>query len=927
MILLIVAAAIILPMVFKDEIIARAKDEINKNLTAQVDFEDIDISLFRSFPDFSLTIENTTVDGQGTFEGVRLAEVEDFTVDLNLFSVISGNQYEVERIWISDANVHVVIDTAGNANYDIMKASEDTATVDTAASSDFQLTLEEYGLENFNLIYDDREGEIYARLQNLNHSGTGDFSEEIVDLSTETTIEALTVKYGGMAYLDHVDADLDADFEFNQPEFKITFRENQLSLNNLLLNFSGFVAMPEEDITMDLAFEAPENQFKSILSLVPAVYQESFADVETSGDFALKGSVSGTYNGEQETYPQYDIKFNINEASFQYPDLPAGVENIAVDAHIYNKTSDLDGTVVNVPTARATVAGSPVMARLNLSKPMSNPTFEAFLETNMDLSDIGRVVPSDDFDYSGQVMANLDLAGNMADIENERYENVKAEGAITASNVVLQSDSLPYNVRVDELDMQFSPQNVALNAFNSQLGQSDISANGTINNILAYALKDEALNADFSLTSNLIDLNELMGAVEEEGEAEEEVETDTTGSMEIIRIPDNLDVRLTADVQRLLYDNLEIEGVNGVVTVQNGTASLENLMMDLLGGSLALSGSYNSTPPLPMVDMNFKINNFGFKESYDKLVSIRQLAPIMKYSSGTYSTGFSFSSKLNSDMTPEYSTVEASGSLNTQNLETSPQSLEKVASALNNPSLKTLNIGDVSLDFTINDGRVEVEPFDFSAANVDATVFGTMGLDQTLDYTMSLDIPVSGINANDLLEKIGATQGGMAEVQILIGGTFSNPTVTTSLGDIVGNVVDNLKEKAREKVEEVKDDAVEKVNEKAQQLIDEAEQRGDELISQAQAQADKIVSEAESAAQKLRSEADNRASQLEDEAKGNILKEQGAKVAAKKIRDEADDKAQQLINEAEKRAQSLVDKAREQKEQLVKQARDKGQVQ
>ena len=120
LILLVVAAAVILPAIFKDEIISRAKDEMNKYLTATVDFKDIDISLFRSFPDFALTLEETTVDGKGIFEGTRLADIGSVNVNLNLFSVISGNSYEIEGIQIKDATVHVVVDTSGVANYDIV---------------------------------------------------------------------------------------------------------------------------------------------------------------------------------------------------------------------------------------------------------------------------------------------------------------------------------------------------------------------------------------------------------------------------------------------------------------------------------------------------------------------------------------------------------------------------------------------------------------------------------------------------------------------------------------------------------------------------------------------------------------------------------------------------------------------------------------
>ncbi|MDZ7846680.1 MAG: AsmA-like C-terminal region-containing protein [Owenweeksia sp.] len=924
LIILLLAAILILPLVFKDEIIARAKSEINRTVTAQVDFEDINISLFRSFPDFSLSIENTTVDGTGRFEGVRLASIEDFTVDLELFSVISGQQFQVEKIAVSNARLHVVIDTSGQANYDIVATSEaDTSEADTAGTSDFKLTLKEYLLENVEVIYDDREGHIYAHLENINHSGRGDFTQEIVNLQTETEIDALSLRYEGINYLTQIKTVLNADFKYNQSNYQLDFGENELRLNELPLHFTGMIAIPDDAVKMDMAFEAPTSNLKNLLSLVPAVYLEGYEDMEASGDFLLEGSLAGTYDYE-DTYPQYDFKMKVNQGSFQYPDLPVGVNEISIDARVFNETSALDGTVVQIPKASAVIAGSPVAARLHLSKPISNPVFDVYLKTDMDLANLAKVVPPQGFKYSGQLKADLALAGNMADIEAERYDQVKAEGNLRINQMKLQSDSLPFPIGISAMDMAFSPQKVALKTFESKLGRSDISANGSILNLMGYALKDQALKADFSLYSKLLDLNELSKTTSTgEAEAEQGEKSDTASALEVVRIPENLDIQLNTQVDKVIYDNLNINNLSGQVALSRGKAHLDNLVMNLLEGTLALSGSYNSKPAQPQVDLNFKIDQFGFKESFQQLASIRKLAPIMQSLTGVYSTSLQLASALNQDMSPDYGSIEASGTLTTRNVTAAPKVLQKLSNTLQNPDLSSLDISNLNLNYRIENGRVVVDPFKFSAGQVSATVDGYMGLDQSLDYTMDMEIPVKGIKAGSLLNKIGATDGGTVNMQVGIGGTASNPKITTSLGDVVGGVVDNLKEKAKEKVEEVK----EEVNQKAQALIEDAEKKGDQLIAEAQKKGDALVAEAKKQAQNLRNEAEKKATKLEKEAEGNILKEKGAGIAAKKIRDEADDKANKLVSEAQKRADQLVNEAEKQKQQLVDEARQKAQLQ
>lgn len=926
LLLFIVAAAIFIPIIFEDEIEDRAKSEINKNLNATVTFEDIGVSLFSRFPNFSVSIDDFTVDGQGEFEGTRLAEVADFNLEIDLFSVLFGDAFEILAIDLKDADIHVVINEEGKANYDIYPSGEsDTAVADTSASGGFKMVLQGYSIENFNLIYDDREGEMKVIIKELNHSGSGDFSESIVNLTTQTSIEAFTFKMEEVAYLSHVNVQSDFDMTFDQEAFKFTFGENHVGINNLILNFTGTVAMPGDDIDMDLKFNTPESSFKSLLSLIPAIYTQDFEDLTASGNFNIEGSAKGTYNGDLETYPAYSLALKVSDGSFQYPDLPAGVNNVHVDLIVVNESSDLDGTVVNLREAIANIAGNPFEARFLLKNPISDPDFNASVKTNLNLANLNKVVPSECFEYEGTVDANFQVAGVMSDINAERYESVQASGDIRLNNLYLQSDSLPYVVEVSQAHMSLAPQEATLHTFEAKLGESDLNANGSIKNLMAYYLNDEVLKGDFSFSSSYLNINELY-APEPDAENNETKPEDTT-AMAVIRLPEDIKFLLNASIDQLLYDDLNIRNISGTIMLENGQASMEKLTMDMLEGSMALSGVYNSVPDAPEVSMDFKIKGFSFQESFEKFVTIQRLAPIMKNTSGNYSTGLNFDSKLNPDMSPDLSSVNASGTLSTSKLVTSGKALGKVAQALNNESLAALEIGAMALDFAIQDGQLKVEPFDFKAGQIGATVFGTSNLDQSIDYTMNLNIPVSGINASALLEKIGASQGAKVNLGVNITGTYTDPKISTSLGDLAKGVVDNLKEKAREKVEEVKQEAKDEVNKKAQQLISQAEAKGDALIAAAEEQAAKLVAEARKQADNIRAEADKQASKIEAEAEGNFLKEKAAKAAADEVRKKAETKATELVNAAQQKGEQLIDEAKKRKESLVDEARQKGQVQ
>jgi len=928
--IVLVAVGLLLPVLFKGEIEEKAKGEINKNLTATVNFKEVGVNLFSAFPNFLVSIEELTVDGQGDFEGLRLVELGNFELELDLWSVLLGSQFEIESIKLENTTVNVRVKPDGTANYDIVKSTEsatpETAEADTATGS-FKLALRHYALENFNLNYLDEEGEIKAVIKNLNHSGDGDFTQAVVNLNTQTSIEALTVQMEEVAYLKQVAVQSDFALSYNQETEKLTLGENHLDLNNLVLNFSGALSLPDKagNMDLDLKFNTPENSFKSLLSLIPAIFTQDFSSLTASGNFSLQGAVQGAYRPEAEEYPAFDLNLAVNEGSFQYPSLPAGVEQVMVDLSLSNTSSQLDGTEIHLKKATARIANNPLEASFHLVTPLSDPDFSAQLKTKLQLENLAKVVPAQGYDYAGTLEADFSTAGRLSHIEREQYEKVQAQGYLKATAISLKGDSLPMPIQIPVAEMNLSPQKVSLDQFKAQFGSSDLQANGSLTNLMSYVLSDELLSGTFSLQGQRLNLNEL-GSTEGEEPAAESTATTDTSALSVIRLPQNIAFGLTASLDTVLYQDLQLTQLRGQVLLKEGQAQLQDVRVNGLGGAMVVNGSYNSVPQSPEVDFNFKLQNLSFQESFRYLNTVQQLAPIMKNTTGTYSMGLNFTSLLNPDMSPDLASVFAKGSLETSRLETESKVLTKISTAVKNPKLAQLSLAGVDLNFTVKDGRLSVEPFDIKAGAIRGSVAGSNGLDQSLDYVMDLKVPLKGIGAQNLLNQLGAAQSGNVDLKVNIGGTMTQPKISTSLGDLAKNVVDNLKDQAKEKVEELKQEATDKVNKEAQKLVEEASKKGDELIKAAEAQAQKIRDEAAKQAQRIKDEAYKRADKIEKEAEGNILKETAAKATAKGIRDQADKQAQKVIDEADKQANNLVQKAKDEKQKLVNEAKAKAQI-
>jgi uncharacterized protein involved in outer membrane biogenesis len=167
-ILLFVVAIFAIPYFYKDKIVNYIKADINKNINAKVDFKDVDLSLFKSFPNFNLGIDQLTVDGVETFKNVRLLEAKDLNLTLDIKSVFGGDQIKINKIGVEHAKVNILVLENGKANYDITKPSETQSE-----PSKFNIDLKQYFIKNSDLIYDDKSMGFKAELKNLNHVGSG----------------------------------------------------------------------------------------------------------------------------------------------------------------------------------------------------------------------------------------------------------------------------------------------------------------------------------------------------------------------------------------------------------------------------------------------------------------------------------------------------------------------------------------------------------------------------------------------------------------------------------------------------------------------------------------------------------------------------------------------------------------------------------
>ncbi|MEO9144599.1 MAG: AsmA-like C-terminal region-containing protein [Ginsengibacter sp.] len=929
--LVLIAIAFILPIIFKGKIMAIAKKEINKNINARVDFKDVDISLFRHFPRLAVGLENLQVIGNGEFSKDTLIASKQIDIALNLMSLFGNSEMKIYSITVDQPRIHTIVNREGNVNWDITKP--DTSTT-TGEKSDFKLNLKKYTINDGYISYVDIPGDMSSEIFHVDHSGSGDFTSDLFTLKTKTSAESVSFTYAKIPYLVDAKAALNADIQVDNKNNKYTFKTDDILLNDLKLSSEGyFQFVNDTTYGMDIKFNAPSTEFKTLLSLIPAIYKNDFSKIKTSGKAIFNGFVKGEYNSVK--MPAYTINLTVENGFFQYPDLPQPVKNIGLAVKVDNPDGITDHTVVNISKGHIEFGNDPFDFTLLLKNPVTDQYIETAIKGKLNLAQVTQFVKlsggtklsgmidadaaakgniavitqqkagpftangfinisnlnysSNDFpqpirnsniqvkfenpdgiadhtvievpaahveignnpiDFniliknpattlyfdgaakgkfnlasiaqfttlepgtklSGMLSADIAFKGNKAAIDKKEYEKINTSGTLQVSGVNYMSKEYPGGIQVSDAAFTFNPKNITLNSLNAEYLKSHITASGSIDNAIGYALKDEPIAGTLNIHADKLNLNDFMGT-----------DTATTGNTasDPFIVPKNIAFTLNAGVDKLTYDKTDYNNLKGTVAIKDQTVVLKNMEMDALDGKIGLNGSYSTKNDKkhPDISLAYDVKGLSAEKAFYAFNTVQKLMPIGKFISGVINSQLTMNGKLGSGMMPDMSTLTGKGDLLLlKGVLKKFAPVEKLAQTLNIAELSGFALKDIKSYFEFANGKVLVKPFHVKVKDIDMEIGGVHGLDQSINYVIGMKVPrsVMGSQGNALINSLAqqasakgipVTLGDYINLNVKMEGTITNPIIKTDLNETAGTVADEMKQQAADFVKNKIDSA------------------------------------------------------------------------------------------------------------------------
>lgn len=824
---------ILTPFIFKSSLEKLLKKTINEHAPVTVEWNKLDISLIRSFPKSTISLSDFSVVTHAPFEGDTLASGKKLRLEMGIMQLIKQETpLTIDAFELDGGLIQIKTDKEGRANYDFSTTDTEETVETDELDSDFSLALTKYAITNTDIHYWDEKSGIFLSLNEVQHTGKGDFSmvESELDTHTQTTV-SFTME--GTKYLNQHLVTLDAVIGMDLNQMRFSFLENEAKINDLALIFEGYVQLFDEYTDVAINFNTPSSDFKNFLQVIPQDYLQHLEGVQTTGNFEVQGKIEGKVD---DTYiPRMDIQVSSNNASFNYPDLPKSMEDIFIDIALKNETGLIKDMFLEIGTARFRIDNNKFGITGSVHNFMENALVDLNLNGTLNLGELKEVLPlEDNLELAGVFKADMQMKFDMESIEKERYDRVVSRGNASLSDFVYSGDAFKNDFHITNTQVSFNPQNIRLESFNALTGKTDLKANGNIENFIPFIMNGKELKGRFTLHSDSFHLDDFM--VEEDTTETDKEEKNVDKSLaatknETFKIPPFLDVALNFDADEVFYDNLVLRNIKGTVAIADEKASISNFQSDLLGGLLALSGDVSTADSTPKFNMDIGLQKVKIEETFKNLDFIRFIAPIANAFEGLLDTQFTLSGDLSNDFTPKMETLKGNALLDILSAKVHPSD-NPLISQLNNKleflNLNDLQLKDIHTKVQFDNGEIQMQPLEYQWKDMKISLDGKHSLTNQMQYNANLDIPAKylGKEAVQLLNRLSPEEAEEKHVvlPIQISGSGVKPQVKidtkAAITALTADIIDHQKDKAKEKIDEKKEELEDKLKDEAKKHLD-----------------------------------------------------------------------------------------------------------
>ncbi len=323
------------PYFFPDTVGKQIKNWTNQSISGELNFSKARLSFFTHFPSLTLTLYNVDLKGSAPFQKDTLLYADKLGFGVNLEKLIFSHQVNVNKIFLTGAYMHVLVDEKGQANYNIYTSDTSVKSehTDTTAAS---LLLEKIIVKDSYLEYNDRSIPMLIQAEHFYYEGSGDLSKSIFDLASHIRIDSLNIITNNHSYVRRKAIDANLVTHVNTKTLAFSFENDNITVNKLNIAFSGKVDFLKNGYNINTNLAAKNADLYQLITILPPEYLSWLSKTTVKGKADISGSLNGRYIVSANEKPDLNVKLAIRDGfiSYQNAEMPIGGLNLSTELEL-----------------------------------------------------------------------------------------------------------------------------------------------------------------------------------------------------------------------------------------------------------------------------------------------------------------------------------------------------------------------------------------------------------------------------------------------------------------------------------------------------------------------------------------------------------------------------------------------------------------
>lgn len=418
----------------------------NQALNAKLEMKSVELTFFSTFPRFGLKLVDGSLVSK-VFSDTAWQKTDSLlsfgkcVVVVNPIDYLINKKITLNYLGLEDASVYAYKSREGIANWDIV-ASDTTAVADTASSGKTDLSggidIRRVSLKRANVIFDDRDTRVYARLTNAALNLTASLQKEHSKLAMRFSNDNVLFWQDGQLLVNKVATDLKTSLDLDRSTRTLTLNDANISLNGITFDVKGTLKRDtvRRTLNVDIAYALHAPSLETVFNMIPesVLKRES---MEARGSVKMEGDVKGWYGKQQ--MPAVTLKVQIDKASAKYDKLPYGIDNFTADFYAFVDLMRKQPSYADLKIFHFQGAHTDILADAKIMNLLEDPDITFNTKSKVDLTALAQAFPlQEGVTIGGDLEADLRLKCRLSSIKKQDLGRIRLGGKLKMTNLQLR---------------------------------------------------------------------------------------------------------------------------------------------------------------------------------------------------------------------------------------------------------------------------------------------------------------------------------------------------------------------------------------------------------------------------------------------------------------------------------------------------------